>query len=103
MLLNQDAVDAVLERNTAAFAESVQGRTIIGMGSVDPSYSVALASDIAQAGGTYLEAPVSGSRVSCVLDPRAPCFRSAGLNVTHASVLSRCEGTALRAPRLRPR
>lgn len=63
MLLNQDAVDAVLERNTAAFAENVMGKTIIGMGSVDPSYSVALASDIARAGGTYLEAPVSGSRV----------------------------------------
>lgn len=63
MLLNQDAVDVVLERHTLAFAENVQGKTIIGMGSVDPSYSVALASDIAAAGGTYLEAPVSGSRV----------------------------------------
>jgi 3-hydroxyisobutyrate dehydrogenase len=63
MLLNQDAVDAVLERHTDAFAENVQGRTIIGMGSVDPLYSVGLASDIARAGGTYLEAPVSGSRV----------------------------------------
>ena len=63
MLLNQVAVDAVLERDTAAFAENVQGKTIIGMGSVDPLYSVGLASDIALAGGTYLEAPVSGSRV----------------------------------------
>ena len=63
MLLNQDAVDAVLERDTAAFAENVQGKTIVVMGSVDPRYSVALAGDIAQAGGTYLEAPVSGSRV----------------------------------------
>jgi 3-hydroxyisobutyrate dehydrogenase len=63
ILLNQDAVDAVLERDTAAFAENVRGKTIIGMGSVDPSYSVALADDIAQAGGAYLEAPVSGSRV----------------------------------------
>lgn len=63
MLLNQDAVDAVLERDTTAFAENVQGKTIIGMGSVDPLYSVGLASDIAQAGGAYLEAPVSGSRV----------------------------------------
>jgi len=63
MLLNQDAVDAVLERGGAAFGENVQGKTIIGMGSVDPSYSAALASDIAEAGGSYLEAPVSGSRV----------------------------------------
>ncbi|WP_300583949.1 NAD(P)-dependent oxidoreductase [Marivita sp.] len=63
ILLNQDAVDAVLERDTAAFAENVGGKTIIGMGSVDPSYSVALADDIAQVGGAYLEAPVSGSRV----------------------------------------
>jgi 3-hydroxyisobutyrate dehydrogenase len=63
MLLNQEAVDAVLERHTAAFAENVQGKTIIAMGSVDPGYSAALADDIAKAGGTYLEAPVSGSRV----------------------------------------
>ena len=63
MLLNQDAVNAVLERHTAAFAENVRGKTIIGMGSVDPSYSIALANDIAEAGGAYLEAPVSGSRV----------------------------------------
>ena len=63
MLLNQEAVDAVLERHTAAFAENVRGRTIIGMGSVDPTYSAALAGDIAEAGGAYLEAPVSGSRV----------------------------------------
>lgn len=63
MLLNQEAVDAVLERHTGAFAENVRGRTIIGMGSVDPSYSMALAMDVAAWGGAYLEAPVSGSRV----------------------------------------
>ena len=63
MLLNQEAVDAVLERHTAAFAENVRCKTIIGMGSVDPTYSAALAGDIAEAGGAYLEAPVSGSRV----------------------------------------
>ena len=63
MLLNQDAVDTVLERSTVAFADNVRGKTIIGMGSVDPSYSVALASEIADAGGSYLEAPVSGSRL----------------------------------------
>lgn len=63
MLLNQDAVDAVLERHTAAFAENVRGKTIIGMGSVDPSYSIALANGIAEAGGAYLEAPVSGSQL----------------------------------------
>jgi len=63
MLLNQDAVDEVLERNTPAFPDNVHGKTIIGMGSVDPSYSVALAADVAAVGGAYLEAPVSGSRV----------------------------------------
>jgi len=63
MLLNQDAIDAVLERHTAAFAQNVRGKTIIGMGSVDPSYSIALANGIAEAGGAYLEAPVSGSRL----------------------------------------
>lgn len=60
MLLNQGAVDAVLERYTAAVGENEQGKTIISMGSVDPSYSAALAGDVAKAGGTYLEAPVSG-------------------------------------------
>lgn len=67
MLLNQDAFDAVLERHTDSFPENVRGKTIIGMGSVDPSYSIALAKDVAAVGGVYLEAPVSGSRLPAEL------------------------------------
>jgi len=67
MLLNQDAIDAVLERHTDSFPENVRGKTIIGMGSVDPSYSIALARDVAAVGGAYIEAPVSGSRLPAEL------------------------------------
>lgn len=63
MLLNQTILDSVLERNTGAFADNVKGKTIVNMGSVDPDYSIELASEIASIGGCYLEAPVSGSRL----------------------------------------
>lgn len=62
MLLDQPAIDSVLERGTGAFVENVRGRTIICMSSVAPDYAVQLAVDIEQSGGVYLEAPVSGSR-----------------------------------------
>ena len=67
MLLNEDVVDTVLERRSEAFVENVRGTTIISMGSVDPSYSSALEAEIASAGGTYLEAPVSGSQTPAEL------------------------------------
>jgi len=53
-----------------------QGKTIIGIGSADPSYSVALASDIAQAGGTYLASTgfslvgARGERPACLFAER---------------------------------
>lgn len=63
MLADGAAVDAVLARGTDAFAGQVAGRTIVHMGTTSPGYSRALEADVLAAGGRYVEAPVSGSRV----------------------------------------
>lgn len=63
MLANGDVIDAVLERATPRFGELVAGRTVVHMGTTPPSYSQQLGGDITAAGGRYVEAPVSGSRV----------------------------------------
>lgn len=63
MLADETALDAVLARGTPRFADMVTGHTIVHMGTTAPHYSRALAADIAGAGGRYVEAPVSGSRV----------------------------------------
>lgn len=62
MLANDYAIDDVLGRHEASFAELVSGRTLVNMGTVPPAYSAALAEDITRHGGDYVEAPVSGSR-----------------------------------------
>jgi 3-hydroxyisobutyrate dehydrogenase len=62
MLADGVAVDAVLRRGTPQFADLVAGRTLVHMGTTSPEYSAALAADVRQAGGAYVEAPVSGSR-----------------------------------------
>ena len=63
MLADEAALDAVLARSTPRFAGLVAGHTVVHMGTTAPHYSRALAADIAGAGGRYVEAPVSGSRV----------------------------------------
>ncbi len=63
MLANGAAIDEVLCRNESGFADLVRGRTIVNMGTTAPDYSRGLEADIAAAGGRYVEAPVSGSRV----------------------------------------
>jgi 3-hydroxyisobutyrate dehydrogenase len=63
MLANSEAVDTVLARATHAFADRVRGRTVVNMGTTAPEYSARLEADIIAAGGRYVEAPVSGSRV----------------------------------------
>ncbi|MFI9150241.1 NAD(P)-dependent oxidoreductase [Streptomyces sp. NPDC053367] len=63
MLADEHAVDAVLGRGTAAFAARVAGRTVVHMGTTSAVYSEGLRADIRAAGGRYVEAPVSGSRV----------------------------------------
>ncbi len=63
MLFDQAAIDAILQRGTSNFASMVKDRTIVNMSSIAPEDSRALAADIQIAGGRYLEAPVSGSRI----------------------------------------
>jgi 3-hydroxyisobutyrate dehydrogenase len=61
MLADDAAIDAVLSRNTPAFAEKIAGHVIVHMGTTAPAYSRRLETDILAAGGYYVEAPVSGS------------------------------------------
>jgi 3-hydroxyisobutyrate dehydrogenase len=63
MLADEAAVDTVLARGTPAFAARVAGHTVVHMGTTSPEYSHALEHDVRAAGGHYVEAPVSGSRV----------------------------------------
>ncbi|KOV61989.1 NAD(P)-dependent oxidoreductase [Streptomyces sp. MMG1121] len=63
MLADEAAVDTVLGRGTPALAARVAGHTVVHMGTTSPEYSRALETDVRAAGGRYVEAPVSGSRV----------------------------------------
>jgi 3-hydroxyisobutyrate dehydrogenase len=62
MLADDAAMDAVLGRGDRAFADRINGRTVVHMGTTSPAYSRGLEADIRSAGGRYVEAPVSGSR-----------------------------------------
>jgi 3-hydroxyisobutyrate dehydrogenase len=62
MLAGGDAIDSALGRGTPDFAANVAGHTIVHMGTTSPGYSRGLEADIRAAGGSYVEAPVSGSR-----------------------------------------
>ncbi|MFD8306455.1 NAD(P)-dependent oxidoreductase [Streptomyces sp. NPDC059690] len=62
MLADETAVDTVLDRGGPDFATRVAGRTVVHMGTTSAEYSGALLEDIREAGGRYVEAPVSGSR-----------------------------------------
>ncbi|MFJ9814854.1 NAD(P)-dependent oxidoreductase [Streptomyces sp. NPDC101151] len=63
MLADETAVDTVLGRGTPALAARVAGRVVVHMGTTSPEYSHSLETDVRAAGGRYVEAPVSGSRV----------------------------------------
>lgn len=63
MLADGPAIDVVLGRGTPEFAARVEGRVLVHMGTTSPAYSRGLEADIKAAGGGYVEAPVSGSRV----------------------------------------
>jgi 3-hydroxyisobutyrate dehydrogenase len=62
MLADEAAVDSALGRGTPGFDANVAGHTIVHMGTTSPDYSLRLEADIRAAGGSYVEAPVSGSR-----------------------------------------
>ncbi|GAA2254084.1 NAD(P)-dependent oxidoreductase [Streptomyces indiaensis] len=63
MLADEAAVDTVLGRGTPDFAQRVAGRTVVHMGTTSARFSRDLQEDVRAAGGRYVEAPVSGSRV----------------------------------------
>jgi hypothetical protein len=63
MLATEDAIDDVLARAGADRSDSLNGRIVVHMGTTSPAYSAALNERIRTAGGQYVEAPVSGSRL----------------------------------------
>ena len=63
MLADDNAIDQVLGRGPSGFSVPVRGRTVVNMGTVSTAYSAGLASQLEEHGATYVEAPVSGSRV----------------------------------------
>lgn len=63
MLFDSGAIDDVLRRGNSAFDEMVHGHIVINMSSVEPEYSRGLSREIESAGGRFVEAPVSGSRI----------------------------------------
>jgi len=63
MLANGAAIDATLGRGSDGFGELVRDHVVVPMGTTPPEYSAGLAADVRAAGGRYVEAPVSGSRV----------------------------------------
>jgi 3-hydroxyisobutyrate dehydrogenase len=62
MLADGEAIDAVLGRGTKAFEANVASHVVVHMGTTSPGYSQGLEAEIRAAGGSYVEAPVSGSR-----------------------------------------
>jgi 3-hydroxyisobutyrate dehydrogenase len=62
MLAGAAAIDSALGRGTPEFTRNVARHTIVHMGTTAPDYSRGLEADIRSAGGSYVEAPVSGSR-----------------------------------------
>jgi 3-hydroxyisobutyrate dehydrogenase len=62
MLADGGAIDSVLSRGAPDFDARVAGHVIVQMGTTSPEYSTGLDADIRAAGGSYVEAPVSGSR-----------------------------------------
>ncbi|MET8783678.1 MULTISPECIES: NAD(P)-dependent oxidoreductase [unclassified Streptomyces] len=63
MLADDHAIDSALGRGTSGFAGRVAGHVVVHMGTTSPGYSRGLEAEVRAAGGRYVEAPVSGSRV----------------------------------------
>ncbi|NNC13172.1 NAD(P)-dependent oxidoreductase [Planctomonas sp. JC2975] len=62
MMLSTGAViDEVLSHGTEEFGRLVRRKTLVYMGTVSPAYSADLERSVREAGGRYVEAPVSGS------------------------------------------
>ncbi|MET0975064.1 MAG: NAD(P)-dependent oxidoreductase [Leifsonia sp.] len=63
MLATEAAIDATLGRGNEEFARRITHRTLVVMGTNSPEYSRAHECEVRAVGGSYVEAPVSGSRV----------------------------------------
>lgn len=63
VLATEEQSDEVLARGADGIGRDLAGRTIVQIATTSPDYSAALEKDVAAAGGRYVEAPVSGSRV----------------------------------------
>ena len=63
MLANLDAINETLGRTARSFTTPVHGRVIVNMGTIAPVESSQLNEALLAQGATYVEAPVSGSRV----------------------------------------
>lgn len=64
MLADEVAVDQVLDPGGPAFADLVADRLLISMGTYPPDFSRTLQQAVRAAGGSYVEAPVSGSKAA---------------------------------------
>lgn len=62
MLADGPALDEVLGRGTPAFETRVKGHLLVNMATIPVAYARGLDDALREAGGTYVEAPVSGSR-----------------------------------------
>ncbi|WP_374455846.1 NAD(P)-dependent oxidoreductase [Nocardioides sp.] len=63
MLADAAALEEVLGWDGSAFAHSLAGRTLVNLGTVSTTSASAFHERVREAGGRYVEAPVSGSRV----------------------------------------
>lgn len=62
MLADAPALEEVLGWDGARFAHSLAGRTLVNLGTVSTTSAAAFDRRVREAGGRYVEAPVSGSR-----------------------------------------
>lgn len=62
MLIDETALDEVLGRGAGGL-DAFAGKTLVQLATTSPEYSAALGRDVLAAGGRYVEAPVSGSRL----------------------------------------
>lgn len=63
MLSDADALDDVLGWDGRGFAHPLAGRTLVNLGTVSTTSASTFHERVREAGGRYVEAPVSGSRV----------------------------------------
>lgn len=63
MLATEHAIDDVLRQANENRQDFLADRIVVNMGTTSPAWSAALGARIEKAGGHYVEAPVSGSRI----------------------------------------